>query len=62
MQNFSNPNSAGLSRPPKRFLKKGSLTFATCMVLADEVFAQSATSPWTQAVQRCKRPSLAVHP
>jgi len=51
MQNSSNPNSASLSRPPKRFLKKGLLTFATCMALADEVFAQSTTSPWTQAVQ-----------
>ena len=51
MQNSSNPNSAGLSRPPKRFLKKSSLTFATCMALADEVFAQSTNSPWTQAVQ-----------
>ena len=51
MQNSSNPNSAGPSKPPKRFLKKGLLTFATCMALADEVFAQSTTSPWTQAVQ-----------
>lgn len=51
MQNFSNPNSAGLSKPQKRFLKKGLLTFAACMALADEVFAQSTTSPWTQAVQ-----------
>ena len=51
MQNSSNPNSAGPRKPPKRFLKKGLLTFATCMVLADEVFAQSTNSPWTQAVQ-----------
>jgi len=50
MQNSSNPNS-GPSKPPKRFLKKGLLTFATCMALADEVFAQSTNSPWTQAVQ-----------
>src|SRR6266571_8358875 len=41
MQNSSNPNSVGPSKPPKRFLKKGLLTFATCMALADEVFAQS---------------------
>ena len=27
------------------------LTFAACMALADDVFAQSGTSPWTQAVQ-----------
>ncbi len=35
----------------RSFWKKGVLTFATCMALADDVFAQSATSPWTQAVQ-----------
>ena len=51
MKNSSNSNSAGLRNPPKRFLKKGLLTFAACMALADEVFAQSTTSPWTQAVQ-----------
>ena len=51
MQSSSNPNSASPSRSQKRFLKKGLLTFAACMVLADEVFAQSTTSPWTQAVQ-----------
>ena len=51
MQNSSNPNSAGPSKPPKRLLKKGLLTFATYMALADEVFAQSTNSPWTQAVQ-----------
>jgi len=51
MQNSSNPNSEGPSEPPKRYLKKGLLTFATCMALADEVFAQSTNSPWTQAVQ-----------
>lgn len=51
MQNSSNANSAGPSKPPKHFLKKGLLTFATCMGLADEVFAQSTNSPWTQAVQ-----------
>src|SRR5260370_3048281 len=50
MQNSSNPNSAGPSRPPKRFLKKGLLTFGTRMALADKVFAQSTTSPWTQTV------------
>jgi type IV secretion system protein TrbC len=27
------------------------LTFAACMALAEDVFAQSGTSPWTQAVQ-----------
>ncbi len=58
MQNSSNPNSAGPSKPPKRFLKKGLLTFATCMALADEVFAQSTTSPWTQAVQALQTASL----
>src|SRR5260370_27766447 len=34
------------------FLKKGTLTFGTCLALADEVFAQQGGgSPWTQAVQ-----------
>lgn len=51
MQNSPNPNPAAQSRPAKRILKKGLLTFATCAALADEVFAQSTTSPWTQAVQ-----------
>ncbi len=43
---------------PKHFLKKGFLTFATCMALADEVFAQSTTSPWTQAVQALQTAAL----
>lgn len=51
MRNSSNPNSTSPRRPTKHFLKKGWLTFAACMALADEVFAQSTTSPWTQAVQ-----------
>jgi TrbC/VIRB2 pilin len=51
MQNSPNPNSADLRKPQKRFLKKGLLTFAACIALAHEVFAQSTTSPWTQAVQ-----------
>ena len=51
VQNSPNPNPAAQSRPAKRILKKGLLTFATCAALADEVFAQSTTSPWTQAVQ-----------
>lgn len=51
VQNSPNPNPAAQSRPAKRILKKGLLTFATCAALADEVFAQSTSSPWTQAVQ-----------
>ena len=35
----------------RRAVRKGALTLATCLALADEVFAQTATSPWTQAVQ-----------
>ncbi len=31
-------------------LRKGALTLAACLALADEVFAQG-TDPWTQAVQ-----------
>ncbi len=33
-----------------RRLRTGTLTLATCLALADEVFAQG-TDPWTQAVQ-----------
>lgn len=40
------------ARPTSRLLKRGALTFGTCMALADEVFAQQGGgSPWTQAVQ-----------
>jgi len=31
--------------------RNGALTLVACMALADDVFAQSGTSPWTQAVQ-----------
>jgi type IV secretory pathway VirB2 component (pilin) len=51
MQNSSNPNSSQSNKHQLRFLKKGLLTFGACMALADEVFAQSTNSPWTQAVQ-----------
>ncbi len=30
---------------------RGALTFAACMLLADDVFAQSGSSPWVNAVQ-----------
>ncbi|MCU1305284.1 MAG: hypothetical protein JWQ87_5568 [Candidatus Sulfotelmatobacter sp.] len=35
----------------QRAVRNGALTVATCLALADEVFAQTGTSPWTQAVQ-----------
>lgn len=35
----------------QRVVRKGALTLAMCLALADEVFAQTGTSPWTQAVQ-----------
>ncbi len=50
MQNSSNPNSAGPSRPPKRFLKKGLLTFATCMALADARLSVLAQQPRHEVV------------
>jgi len=34
-----------------RRVRKGALTLAACLALADEVFAQTGTNPWTQAVQ-----------
>jgi type IV secretory pathway VirB2 component (pilin) len=45
------PQFSRSKQTSKRFLKKGFLTVATYMAVADEVFAQSTTSPWTQAVQ-----------
>jgi len=35
----------------QRAVRKGALTLAACLALADEVFAQTGTNPWTQAVQ-----------
>lgn len=32
-------------------LRRGALTFASCLALADEVFAQAGGDPWTQATQ-----------
>lgn len=51
MQRTVVSNSPSPNKPRKYILRKGALTFATCVALADEVFAQSTTSPWTQAVQ-----------
>jgi len=45
MQNSSKPNSAGLSKPQKRFLKKGLLTFAACMALADVPLSVTDLAP-----------------
>ncbi len=43
------------SRPAKtnehQRLRCGALTFASCLALADEVFAQAGGDPWTQATQ-----------
>ena len=49
--NSVNQSKHSLDNEKKRIWRKGLLTFATCMALADDVFAQSTTSPWTQAVQ-----------
>jgi type IV secretion system protein TrbC len=42
-------------RPPKtnehQRLRRGVLTFASCLALADDVFAQAGGDPWTQATQ-----------
>jgi len=49
---LDSPNLANTqAKAKKRLWRKGALTFGACMALADEVFAQSTTSPWTQAVQ-----------
>ncbi len=40
------------SRPGHRKLwRRGALTFAACVLLANDVFAQSGASPWVNAVQ-----------
>jgi type IV secretion system protein TrbC len=43
------------SRPAKRNehqrLRRGALTFASCLALSDDVFAQAGGDPWTQATQ-----------
>jgi hypothetical protein len=48
---FFKPHFRRSKLPPKALPQERLLTFAACMALADEVFAQSTTSPWTQAVQ-----------
>ena len=40
-----------LPRPRPKFLRIGALSFAACMLLAEDVFAQSGSSPWVNAVQ-----------
>ena len=40
-----------LPRPRTKFVRMGSLSFAACMLLAEDVFAQSGSSPWVNAVQ-----------
>ncbi len=43
-------NFRHLSSPRSKLWRRSALTFAACMLLADDVFAQS-TSPWENAVQ-----------
>ncbi len=38
-------------RPSRRVWTKRALTFGICLALADDLLAQTGTSPWTQAVQ-----------
>jgi type IV secretory pathway VirB2 component (pilin) len=40
-----------LPHPRPKFLRIGALSFAACMLLAEDVFAQSGSSPWVNAVQ-----------
>ena len=52
MSAISHPTTETKTRLANGLFKKGALTFATCMALANEVFAQQGGgSPWTQAVQ-----------
>jgi len=40
-----------LPRPRTKLVRIGALSFAACMLLAEDVFAQSGSSPWVNAVQ-----------
>ena len=44
-------NLLRLPRPRTKFVRIGALSFAACMLLAEDVFAQSGSSPWVNAVQ-----------
>ena len=39
------------TRPRTAVARNTALTFAACVALAEDVFGQGGTSPWTQAVQ-----------
>ena len=44
-------NNPQLPSKHSKLWRRGALTFAACMLLADDVFAQSGSSPWVNAVQ-----------
>ena len=44
-------NQLRLPRPRTKLVRTGVLSFAACMLLAEDLFAQSGTSPWVNAVQ-----------
>jgi len=44
-------NRLRFRRPHTKLLRAGALSFAACMLLAEDVFAQSGSSPWLNAVQ-----------
>jgi type IV secretion system protein TrbC len=48
---FFKPHFRRSKLAPKALPQERMLTFAACIALADELFAQSTMSPWTQAVQ-----------
>jgi type IV secretion system protein TrbC len=50
MPDLERPQSCSAKTTPRR-LRTGALTIASCMALADQVFAQAGGSPWEQAVQ-----------
>jgi type IV secretory pathway VirB2 component (pilin) len=45
------PHSRPVKTNEHRSLRRGVLTFASCLALADDVFAQAGGDPWTQATQ-----------
>ncbi len=44
-------NLLRLPRPLTKLLRIGALSFAACMLIAEDVFAERGSSPWVNAVQ-----------
>jgi type IV secretory pathway VirB2 component (pilin) len=51
MHDLLSPHSRLAKTNERPRLRRGVLTFASCLALADDVFAQAGGDPWTQATQ-----------